>query len=628
MMFISVLKKSTNWTKTRRPISQTRDSAQASSQLETLPLEFPTFTTTVALNNAAVALPTEIIRAIFLYCVGVPGSPVESFAASHVHPPNWIAITQVCRHWRSVALGTNELWTIITRDLSLKWIVAFLQRSSYAPTQIIIDISPRSPLSRPLINPKWRHGPAQQPLRKPPTITIEEILSHTSHVKSLHIMGKAKDIVQTLVLLDGRVPLASLSVYILRPPNYLHYDYRDETGQEDIPLILPDAFLGGGAPQLRTLHSHSGLRITYPSWVLRAISEFTVSDTFNAIHLFAALRQMPQLEVLTIHPKRRYLFLSLSPPHEVTATLRLNNLKLLVFVDSFLELIISFLRCLSAPASLRRHFKLTLGGYRQNHPLWVTFSSLMCETIAAVPDPPHGAHFRHERHGTRVRIWATPSKRRLPPSPWPPLDDLYSLEIRYPGPGYQMPWNPVADYNASSFCHLQQFCAALGGSSVKDLLVDYETGLRLDITHIPEFPQLCWRALFSGFPSLRTLRFGVGATELLASASKAITRGPSFDEEEPHGDVLPSSLKRVIIDRGDFCTRILWKWIHYAFKFVPPVRADYSDLREDVLALLSKCRRSSVDIKPKEDATKIQVSEVQVGRARWVGDITVTSSLP
>ncbi|KAH9013349.1 hypothetical protein EDB84DRAFT_901338 [Lactarius hengduanensis] len=157
-MFVSILRRSTNWTKTWRAISQSRDSAHASSQLETPRSESPTLKTTLSLNSnhAAVAIPTEILRAIFLCCVGVPGSPVESFTASHVHPPNWIAITQVCQRWRSVALGINELWTVITRDLSPEWIVAFLQRSSYAPAQIMIDISPRSPLRRPLIDSKRR----------------------------------------------------------------------------------------------------------------------------------------------------------------------------------------------------------------------------------------------------------------------------------------------------------------------------------------------------------------------------------------------------------------------------------------------------------------------------------------
>ncbi|KAH8976772.1 hypothetical protein EDB92DRAFT_1108410 [Lactarius akahatsu] len=286
---------------------------------------------------------------------------------------------------------------------------------------------------------------------------------------------------------------------------------------------------------------------------------------------------MPQLEVLTIRPARQYFFLSSTS--EVIAPLHLNNLKLLVFVDSCLELLVSFLSCLSAPASLRRHLKLTLDGFRFDHRLWRRFSSLI-----------------HEHHGTRVRIWAIPSEQGLPPSPWPRLDDSYSLEIRYPGPGYRMPWNPTADYNASSFRYLQQFCAPLGGSSVQELLIDCEMGL--NITIVPKFPQLCWRALFSGFPSLRTLRFGVGVTELLASASKAI----SLDGKDPHADILPSSLQRVIVDRCEFSTRTLWKWIHYASAL--PSGADYSDLREDVLALLSERRQKSADANPVEDATK------------------------
>src|SRR6266702_3743735 len=162
---------------------------------------------------------------------------------------------------------------------------------------------------------------------------------------------------------------------------------------------------------------------------------------------------------------------------EVIAPLHPNNLNLLVFVDSCLKLLVAFLSCLSAPASLRRHIKLTLDGYRFDHHLWERFSSLMCETAAVVPNPPHVIHFRHELHGTRVRIWATPSEQGLLPSPWPPLQDLYSLKICYPRPSYHMPWNPKEDYNTLSFYQLQRFCAVLGGSSIQELLVDCEMGL-------------------------------------------------------------------------------------------------------------------------------------------------------
>ncbi|KAH8993840.1 hypothetical protein EDB86DRAFT_2927904 [Lactarius hatsudake] len=597
MKFVSILKKSTLWTKTWTPISQSRalDRAGGSSQSSL----FPTGTVTVSLNsnNPAVALPTEILHAIFLRTVRVSDLRVELFGttASHLYPPSWISITQVCRRWRYVALGLKELWATITLDLSPKWIIAFLQRSSYAPTQICIDVAPWSPLKKPLeIRPvSAKRRPARQALIKPPIITVDEILSHTLYMESLHLCGKAPDVIQALMSLDRRGPLTSLSIHL--SGGLINFSRSDHGhGPEETHLILPDTFLGGGAPQLRSLHSHHGLHVIFPSWMLGAISEFTVSHSFNARHLFTALRQMPQLEVLTIRPARQYFFLSSTS--EVIAPLHLNNLKLLVFVDSCLELLVPFLSCLSAPASLRRHLKLTLDGFRFDHRLWRRFSSLMCAIIAAVPDPPHGIHFRHEHHGTRVRIRATPSEQGLPPSPWPPLDDLYSLEIRYPGPGYRMPWNPRADYNASSFRYLQQFCAPMGGSSVQELLIDCEMGL--DITIVPQYPQLCLRALFSGFPSLRTLRFGVGVTELLASASKAIT----LDGKDPHADVLPSSLQRVIVDRCEFSTRTLWKWIHYTSAL--PSGADYSDLREDVLALLSERRQKPADANPVEDATK------------------------
>ncbi|KAH9013350.1 hypothetical protein EDB84DRAFT_901356, partial [Lactarius hengduanensis] len=553
---------------------------------------FPTGTVNVSLNsnNPAVALPTEILHAIFLRSVRVSDLRVELFGttASHLYPPSWISITQVYRRWRYVALGLKELWTTIPLDLSSKWIIAFLQRSSYAPTQICIDIAPWFPPKKPLevrtVSAKRR--PAKQSLMEPPIITVDDILPHTLYIESLHLCGKATDVIQALMSLDRRCPLASLSIHL--SDGLINFSRSDHgNGPEETHLILPDTFLGGGAPQLRSLHSHHGLHVIFPSWVLGTLSEFTVSHSFDARHLFTALHQMPQLEVLTIRPARQYFFLSSTS--EVIAPLHLNNLKLLVFVDSCLELLVPFLSCLSAPASVRRHLKLTLDAVWFDHPLWWGFSSLMCATIAAVPDPPHGIHFRHEYHGTRVRIWATPSEQGLPPSPWPPLDDLYSLEIRYPGPGYRLPWDPAA---------LQEFCAPLGESSVQELLIDCEMGL--DITIVPEFPQLCWRALFSDFPSLRTLRFGEGVTELLASASKAI----SLDEQDPHADVLrvPSSLQRVIVDRCEFSTRTLWKWIHYASAL--PSGADYSDLREDVLALLSERRQKSSDANPVEDATR------------------------
>ncbi|KAH9022356.1 hypothetical protein EDB83DRAFT_2430137 [Lactarius deliciosus] len=580
MKFVSILKKSTLWTKT--PISQSRalDRASGPSQSSL----FLTSTVPVSLNsnNPAVVLPTEIFHAIFLWSVRVSSLRVELFGitASHLYPPSWISITQVCRRWRYVALGLKELWTTITLDVSPKWIIAFLQRSSYMPTQICIDVAPWSPLKKQLevrtVSAKRR--PARQALMKPPSITVDEILSHTLYIESLHLRGKATDVIQALMSLDRRSPLASLSIHLSGGLiNFPRYDHGN--GPEETHLILPDTFLGGAAPQLRSLHSHHGLHVIFPSWVLGTLSEFTVSHSFDARHLFTALRQMPQLEVLTIRPARQYLFLSSTS--EDIAPLHLNNLKLLVFVDSCLELLVPFLSSLSAPASLRRHLKLTLDVFQFDHRLWRRFSSLMCAIIAAVPDP-HGIHFRHEHHGTRVRIWATPSEQGLPPSPWPPLDDLYSLEIRYPGPGYRMPWNPRADYNASSFRYLQQFCAPLGGSSVQELLVDCEMGL--NITIVSEYPQRCWRALFSGFPSLRTLRSGVGVTELLASASKAI----SLDGKDPHADVLPSNLQRVII--------------HYTSAL--PSGADYSDLREDVLALLSERRQKSAHANPVEDATK------------------------
>jgi hypothetical protein len=167
----------------------------------------------------------------------------------------------------------------------------------------------------------------------------------------------------------------------------------------------------------------------------------------------------------------------------------------------------------------------------------------------------------------------------------------------------------VTSNSIPSFHRLQEFCVSLGGQTVQELFVEYGTHSDSCHCHLPWIPHRCWRTLFSGLSSLKTLHFGEGAADLLVSASYGVsmgTRGITTNGPRPCRGSLSENVQQVVISRGAFSTRILWNWIHYAF--VRPAEADDSLLRENVLALLSEPHRKEQEF-------------------RWRSDLDVTESL-
>ncbi|EIM80561.1 uncharacterized protein STEHIDRAFT_172322 [Stereum hirsutum FP-91666 SS1] len=94
------------------------------------------------------ALPSELISHIFSFCIvhEPPGTAsreitVPGYLSSQViqrrtltsHRLGWIKVTQVCRHWREVALEDPMLWTTICFPLGKKWIREMLSRARDAP---------------------------------------------------------------------------------------------------------------------------------------------------------------------------------------------------------------------------------------------------------------------------------------------------------------------------------------------------------------------------------------------------------------------------------------------------------------------------------------------------------------
>ena len=570
-------------------------------------------------NNVAVALPVEILHTIFAFSTGDSHAHYPDTTARRPrYAPHWVAITYVCQRWRAVALDFKKPWSTITPDLSPKWITAFLERSSRSPKHVNIDVGP--PSKKP--PKKRRFGTKRRPVQKPlmvlPNDVAQEVLSYTSRIESLHLEGNTVDVIRTLTSLDGTMPLSSLSLSLWDEFKYPHFvDSWDEDTRRDASLVLPGTLFGGSSSRLRSLHCHSGLHVVFPSWMLRTISEFSVSCSLYPLRLFTALCQMPQLEVLRLSSTRRYSSVLLSDG--IAVPVNMKNLSLLVIEDSYLELVAVLLDCLVIPANARRHLKLKLDESIFDTSPWERFTSLMCNMTAGLSDPLCWIHFRREPTSTIIRTCASPREPGLVLSPWPPLDDPFSLEIQCTDRSCLYGLHTC--YSVSSFHRLQDFCVSLGGPTVQELFVEY--GTEPESRRRPAIPHRCWRTLFSGLSSLKTLHFGDGAAELLVSASY----GASFGSPPCRGP-LSGNVQRVTVSGSAFSTRILWNWIHYAF--ARPAGEDVFLLRKNVLALLSEPRWKSADIEPAEDVTEsllifllycrpmgLQVSELSLAQSTW-----------
>jgi F-box-like len=90
-----------------------------------------------------VTLPPELLRMIFIACANPPFTVQHPSYWCNARNMQWIAITHVCRYWRSVALGYSDLWKrlyFFNPDVTKEMIL----RSQGANLEVIIDADLRS----------------------------------------------------------------------------------------------------------------------------------------------------------------------------------------------------------------------------------------------------------------------------------------------------------------------------------------------------------------------------------------------------------------------------------------------------------------------------------------------------
>ncbi|KAF8267424.1 hypothetical protein EI94DRAFT_1730491 [Lactarius quietus] len=262
----------------------------------------------------ALQLPVELLQKVFLFLVELP------YARKLI----WIAITYVCRYWRSAALGLRELWSSITPYLSMSWSWAMIERSAPLPMRVHFLVGYSSIET-------YR-------------LAASELLS-ASRMRTLSLAGYPNNVLDILNRICGPSPLESLS---LRFP--------DMGG----PIGLPGSLYGGDMPHLRRLTFNTMGYIRAPLWLLAGITHFTHNSCASLDDLIRMLEAMPQLEELCIgrnfghqnepdpHPHER-----LPPRHTLTT---LSRLSLLSIRDRIPQSFLILSSCIDAPPTLRRHF--------------------------------------------------------------------------------------------------------------------------------------------------------------------------------------------------------------------------------------------------------------------------------
>ena len=141
-------------------------------------------------------LSPELLRIIFLYMSGfgqeLYAIPQPSLGVNVVvvsgSQYGWIAVSQVCKQWRAIALDYPDLWNRLKlQDTSHEWLAVLLERSKGAPLDISLDLHASSPY---YMTPKQALG--------------DVLKARAAVVRSLSISVMCRDPGPVLKLLDRK----------------------------------------------------------------------------------------------------------------------------------------------------------------------------------------------------------------------------------------------------------------------------------------------------------------------------------------------------------------------------------------------------------------------------------------
>ncbi|KAA1468829.1 hypothetical protein DENSPDRAFT_834285, partial [Dentipellis sp. KUC8613] len=261
-------------------------------------------------------LPSEILYKVFSICANLENPFPPSVNRAGYPTKDLLVVTQVCRHWRDVALAYHNLWARISVPPCPQWTAELLLRARTAPLAIHEpELSPSS----------VRSGY--------PSMQLLAILSrYHGQIAELGLQSLPKGNVEQLVSALQR-PFPRLASVTIRG-QYIREASPPWTD------ILND--LGQNAPALRNLTTYSLVAAPWSSCEsLRGLTSVAVKlprldrlvnddgDAFDHAYatptqLLTMLREMPLLESLELH-----YCTSLIPAPTEDCVLRVPNLKFL-----------------------------------------------------------------------------------------------------------------------------------------------------------------------------------------------------------------------------------------------------------------------------------------------------------
>ncbi|KAH8989730.1 hypothetical protein EDB92DRAFT_2089031 [Lactarius akahatsu] len=297
-------------------------------------------------KHQALELPLELLQKIFLFLVNLPVAQLYFYSPGR---PDWIAITYVCRYWRSTALSQPELWSSINPDLSLSWSRAMTERSAPLPMRIDIHVGP------------CFAGGFE-------SLAASELLPSASRICSLRLSGYTTDVLTVLNCLSSPSSLESLSLWV--------------TGTGE-PVDLPEAMCNRDAPYLHCLTLEAPTCVRAPVWLLAGVTHFTTSASVSLYEFLRTLQAMPQLEMLCIEEFVRNAWSVINPPEQVPFPRAvLPHLSLLSFRGIIINNFVVLSSLIDAPPTLRRHIFWFAGSVSS----WDSWVNKFTDLQAFIPD--------------------------------------------------------------------------------------------------------------------------------------------------------------------------------------------------------------------------------------------------
>jgi len=219
-------------------------------------------------NSLAVIsrLPPEILSKIFVCCAA-------TYEHAHLNI-DWVKVTHVSRHWRTVAIDCPRLWTTLVFARP-RWVEEMLKRSKMAP--LVIDARPGHMHSK-------------------STKVVQLAMNHISRVRKLKLVSPSASFVK----LFSSVPRAAPMLQILVLSNSANdCDYAEPFRDN---YYIPPKLFSDDSSQLRRLELiHCNLDWT--SHLLKGLTHLKIHNTTPGTRpstpLFLdVLEQLPTLTVL------------------------------------------------------------------------------------------------------------------------------------------------------------------------------------------------------------------------------------------------------------------------------------------------------------------------------------------